>query len=302
MTTRDRDEGGGTGGGCADLETRLDQFVQGELPRADADAIEAHLAACDSCRALAGIVAAGARALTDADARLDAVDLTTAVLSRTSGPACRRAGSRLCDLADGLLADDEAELVRLHLRHCAACDALASTLASLAAALPAMAEIEPDAEFTADVLSASRARSGRRHRGLAAFGARLLARPRLALEGAYVGAMLLSLALGAPTGRTAAMLDFGGLGQRLTAVIADGCDATGSMASGALHSVAGRAGDEWEQIETDARLGLDSAWRRLRATGEAVWNGLTGAGGAPEANAPPAGSGRTPDETSGKKP
>ena len=81
--------------------------------------------------------------------------LTEAILERTSGSPCVRAREQLGDLTDGRLAATDTELMRLHLGHCRPCAALADTLAWLAEELPAMATLEPDDAFLADVLRAT---------------------------------------------------------------------------------------------------------------------------------------------------
>ncbi len=85
----------------------------------------------------------------------DAPDLTAAVLARTSGPACGRAGSLLASFADGAPALGDAQLLHAHLDRCPDCRALAATLAWLTPELRAMAEVEPDPAFLADAMAAT---------------------------------------------------------------------------------------------------------------------------------------------------
>ena len=115
-------------------------------------------------------------------------DFTAAILARTSGPACGRLRGLACDFVDGLLPEAEGELVRGHLDHCPACQGLVAQLRAVAYLLPAFASLEPGAGFTASVLGRTRA--------LAALPpapdpllegwARLMRRPRAALEAAYL--------------------------------------------------------------------------------------------------------------------
>lgn len=138
----------------------------------------------------------------------DAPDLAAAVLARTSGAACGRAGSLLAAFADGAPELGDAQLLHAHLARCPACRALAATLAWLAPELRGMAEVAPDPAFLADVLAATarlRAASAARARRQAGIARRLAAvtgpagawwrrqleRPRFALEFAYVATMLL---------------------------------------------------------------------------------------------------------------
>jgi hypothetical protein len=65
--------------------------------------------------------------------------------------------------------------------------------------LPALASMVPDDDFVADVMSLTiEADRGRLHRRLATFWNGLVARPRFALEGAYLGAMAGFLLVGTP--------------------------------------------------------------------------------------------------------
>ncbi len=144
----------------------------------------------------------------DAASPADAPDLTAAVLARTSGSACGRAGGLLAAFADGAPDLGDAQLLHAHLGGCADCRALAATLAWLTPELRAIAEVEPDPAFLADVLAATArlretaaAQARRRARcagrietaaGLAgAWWRRQLERPRFALEFAYVATMIL---------------------------------------------------------------------------------------------------------------
>jgi hypothetical protein len=144
------------------------------------------------------------------------------VLARTSGRACDRAEGQLGDYLDGTLDHDDAGLVAEHLEHCAPCRAVARMIAEMRAPLRRMATIDPGPGFTAAVIGATtgaRAPSRERARALAPLGARpralalapaalwmrwceiwqtLVARPRFALEAAYVGTLLLMLLVGLP--------------------------------------------------------------------------------------------------------
>jgi hypothetical protein len=126
---------------------------------------------------------------------------TRQVLERTSGSACARAEELLCDHVDGALDAVSDELVQGHLGNCSPCAALAETLATMNADLPALAHAHPGAAFVEQVLGATRpwrGRLARRWRRFAGDWAQLLRRPRFAWEAAYVGAMLLGLIFGAP--------------------------------------------------------------------------------------------------------
>jgi hypothetical protein len=128
-------------------------------------------------------------------------DMIQSILRRTSGSPCRRAEALLCDHVDGTLEELDARLVQGHLDHCAGCRDLAATLAGMQPTLAEMAEIEPAEDFVEGVLAATLpwpARLRRRFRSLGEEWVRLLRRPRIAWEGAYVGTMLLLLVFGTP--------------------------------------------------------------------------------------------------------
>lgn len=134
----------------------------------------------------------------------DFEELTRSVLARTSGSSCPSAHERLAPLADGDLEAGDAELIRLHVAHCGECARILDVVAWLAKELPALAEVEPGPAFTRDVMAATAGR--RSFAGVvqdwmdrARDAARALAvRPRLPLEGAYIGAMVVWLLVAAP--------------------------------------------------------------------------------------------------------
>lgn len=116
-------------------------------------------------------------------------DLTASILARTSGPACGRLRVLACDLADGALPPDDRDLARQHLEHCPDCRGLVSHLETIRQVLPAFAQLEPGAEFTASVLRRTRSAppfpAPPQDRFLAGW-VRLMGRPRAALEAAYL--------------------------------------------------------------------------------------------------------------------
>jgi predicted anti-sigma-YlaC factor YlaD len=142
--------------------------------------------------------------------------MTAAVLARTTGSACQRALLLAGGEPEEPFDVQTAALVSGHLEHCPECRAVAQTLAETRAALAGLVEIEPGAEFTAQVLAATSGRrapsrrvrwvglSGRwawagtiRERAASAWE-RVLARPRLSLELAYLATVLLVIVIGNP--------------------------------------------------------------------------------------------------------
>ncbi|MGD8376702.1 MAG: zf-HC2 domain-containing protein [Acidobacteriota bacterium] len=180
---------------CRDFEARLDGLLAGTLDPEDRRRVEAHLEVCERCRDLRAAI----RASLEAPPGSEVVDLAAGVLHRTSGSACGRARDLLPDLADRVLEGLDAALVQGHVEHCDACAGLLACLERNAALLPGMAEVDPGAGFTAEVIrrTGRAAAAGWRHR-LERWWERLLQRPRLAWEGAYVGAMVAVLLFGTP--------------------------------------------------------------------------------------------------------
>ena len=124
--------------------------------------------------------------------------LTQAILARTSGAPCRRVEALACDFVDGGLDGVQADLLRGHLAHCAACSALVRALAESGRLLPALAEADPGPWFTQRVLRSTSRRPAARGTDARAAWRRLLHRPRIALEAAYLGAVAGMMGLYAP--------------------------------------------------------------------------------------------------------
>lgn len=135
--------------------------------------------------------------MTELDRFPDDPDLTRSILGRTSGAPCARLRALACDLVDGALAADEAALAQGHLDHCPACAGLVAALRASARLLPALAEADPGLGFTARVLGATAQAPG----PAASAWTRLLRRPRIALELAYLAAAAGILAFHSPAGR-----------------------------------------------------------------------------------------------------
>jgi hypothetical protein len=179
---------------CSTFLERLEDFLEERLTRDERRTAEAHLAACAECRELVGL-AAGADVQSPPPA-----DLVGEVMVLTSGRACGSARARLCDRVDRLLGPEDDDLLRMHLAGCAECAGLAAALARLAIDLPSLAELEPGPRFLPAVLERTSRRAGPVAGWTAALAAawrRLAYRPRIALEGAYVGALILVLLFGA---------------------------------------------------------------------------------------------------------
>lgn len=124
--------------------------------------------------------------------------LTRDILERTSGSPCGRLHALACDFVDGGLDAARESLVRAHLERCAACAALVAALSAQSRVLPALAQVDPGPGFTQGVLrSTSRRAVAPRFEARAAWS-RLMRRPRIALETAYLGAAAGLIGLHAP--------------------------------------------------------------------------------------------------------
>ena len=142
-------------------------------------------------------------------------DFTRRILDRTSGGACGRAEDLLGSRWDATLAPLDDELLAGHLERCTACREVALILDRLQPMLPGLAEREPGPAFTARVL----ARTSRLQPVPGLLHTKLLdrlaghlqdrireawQRPRLALEAAWVAAVLTALLVWSPLAPNAA--------------------------------------------------------------------------------------------------
>jgi len=186
---------------CLGLQNRLDEFLAGRLDDETRRAAERHLFGCRDCRALTR----AARAAQDAPAE----ELAAGILARTSGAPCDAAADRLPDLVAGALAGVDEALMRGHVAHCPACADLLARVELVQDLLPTLASLDPGPEFTRAVLRETSAAedgrvSARRPSGEPPRAAspgpilRLLARPRAALEGAFLVTAFASLLFAAP--------------------------------------------------------------------------------------------------------
>lgn len=178
---------------CREFQRHLEAFVGGTLvPGVERD-LHDHLRACAHCREMERLVRQSL--LVPEVAPPD--DLTAAILDRTSGSPCVRSRELLCDYTDGRLGQIDTDLVRLHLETCDGCRAIAVALALLAEDLPAMARLSPGEDFVADVV-ASTVPAPVVETPKPSWWERLVERPRLAWETAYVGAFVLWIVFSLP--------------------------------------------------------------------------------------------------------
>lgn len=183
---------------CRIFTERLNRFLEGKISAGEKTVFEDHLRRCDRCRELVSIHEEGQ----DRFSVEPPAGMAEAILRDTGGSPCASARQRLAEYQDGSLGGDDSGLVRMHLEGCGDCAALGLVLARMAADLPLLAEMETDDRFVLDVLAGTVFRP-KKVGGLAARIATgwktLLARPRFAWEGAYIGTFLFVLAFGIPS-------------------------------------------------------------------------------------------------------
>ncbi|MBP1773401.1 MAG: hypothetical protein H6P99_2564 [Holophagaceae bacterium] len=113
-------------------------------------------------------------------------DLTASILQLTSGPACGRLHDLAWDLAAGQLDPETTDLARQHLDHCAACRARLASLEAAQRLLPGFADLDPGEAFAGAVLARTRSLRPQALDPFLEGWARLMRRPRAALEAAYL--------------------------------------------------------------------------------------------------------------------
>ncbi len=170
---------------CRDLERHLDAYLEGSLVETERLRLEGHLTSCAACYELAEIAAGSGEAAPEGRSP----ELCSAILAGTSGAPCGLPYGDLCARADGTLNAAEHERVRLHLALCDECHGLATALGRLAEELPALQvpQMRLPLEFR---LTLGFARALVR---AAEIWKVLVARPRFALEVAYVGTLVLAI-------------------------------------------------------------------------------------------------------------
>ena len=172
---------------CARFEELLFDWLDGELGATQVEAMTVHMDTCASCRELHTLAAADTGELLMAPD-----DLLMEIMSAS--------GVDTCDCARGRLVEHEQTdlgaldpVLAMHVESCAECGSLHRALSLLQEDLPRLAELEPDPGFIDSVMRATVAAPR-----MADWWQRLLARPRLALEGAYVGTLIVALTLVTP--------------------------------------------------------------------------------------------------------
>lgn len=191
---------------CLEFVDRLGSLAAGTCPPGERDAAERHAARCPVCGDLLRDARMGPLAsvpMAEEQAGDEDGSLVGLVLERTAGSACGRAEELLCRLAfereDETVQPHERVLLDAHLEHCVACTRLAEALNLASHALPTLAAFDPGPAFTRAVLDATNRAAGRSRVASVTTWWRLwMARPRFALEVAYVATLLVVLLVGNP--------------------------------------------------------------------------------------------------------
>lgn len=158
--------------------------------------LASHAAACAECREWFGRFAEGAGAWRDGAAG----DLAGQVMAATSGDPCLHAQTLLASAPDEALTGTDRALVDRHLERCGECRSVAAALAATAAALPTLADAQPDPGFVAAVLARTSQKPDQptfADRARAAWD-RAARRPRFAWEVAYAATLCWVLVTGGP--------------------------------------------------------------------------------------------------------
>jgi hypothetical protein len=171
---------------CRKFESQLESFLTGRLPPGSMKECRAHLESCDTCRELLDL--ASLESAPSGPVRTE--ELLQAVLKKTSGQSCAHSHEWLADYVDGALAATSRKLMEQHLENCRSCRQICRIMGELKETLPGLAQIDPGDGFTLECMDSFRRLQNQRFmaRGI---WERLLVRPRLAMESAYVLTLLL---------------------------------------------------------------------------------------------------------------
>jgi len=179
---------------CRKFESQMELFLAEKLPTASMQECRMHLESCLACRELAHLAAREPIQIEPAETE----EFVQAVLDKTSGKSCTQSHELLPDYAHGALSAASSELIRQHLENCHSCRQIHQTLKELKEELPGLAQMYPGSGFILECMRAFRQEQNQRSQSWIRPGTmwgRLLARPRLAWESAYVLTLLLFVLL-----------------------------------------------------------------------------------------------------------
>lgn len=175
---------------CGKFESQMELFLAEKLPPASMRECREHVDSCLACRDLLDLAKREPIHIESAQTE----ELIQAVLDKTSGKSCGYSHKLLPDYIDGAMSTASNELIESHLKNCRSCRQMHQTLKELMEELPALAQIDPGSSFTRECMHAFREVQDQRSQSWIRPGriwSRLVARPRLAWESAYVLTLLL---------------------------------------------------------------------------------------------------------------
>ncbi len=175
---------------CRKFESKMELFLTEKLPPPSMQECRMHLESCFACRELVHLAAR--KPIQFEPAKTE--EFVQAVLEKTSGKSCRHSHELLPDYSDGALSTASGKLIEQHLENCHTCQQIHQTLKDLKEELPGLAQMDPGSSFTWECMHAFRQEQNQRPQSWIKPGriwSRLLARPRLAWESAYVLTLLL---------------------------------------------------------------------------------------------------------------
>lgn len=174
---------------CRKFESQLELFLAEKLTSASMQECRAHLESCPTCRELLDLA-------TQKPIQIEPTEtekLVQAVLEKTSGKNCGHSHELLPDYVDGILATSSRELIEQHLENCHSCQRIHQTMKELKEVLPGLAQIDPGSAFTWECMQAFRQVQTQHSQSwiwLRRIWGRLLTRPRIAWESAYILTLL----------------------------------------------------------------------------------------------------------------
>jgi hypothetical protein len=203
---------------CTRFENLMFESLDGLVTPADDKFMREHQHGCASCREFASMLRGDA----ETERVVVPADLIASIVESTSGSPCSSAQMRLAATDEGSAVD---ELLELHVAGCSECAAVSRALVHLRQELPSLASLDPGADFVASVMAATVGADASlvsvESMAIPAQGTdfapavlvpaaslwerfartwqQLAQRPRFAMEGAYVAAVIAVLVLGLPT-------------------------------------------------------------------------------------------------------
>lgn len=182
---------------CDRFHELLERWRAGELDPARVEALVAHRRDCPECQTVMDLLDE------EASARRTRADrsLLDAVLHQTTGSTCSTVQDELGDWMDQACDRHRAQAIADHVDECPRCDELLRAMRRCEELLPGFAELDPGANFTADVMMATLASPSLSRvflRRLQDAWQSLVLRPALPLEAGFVATLVLVLLTATP--------------------------------------------------------------------------------------------------------